>query len=294
MDETDLIILRKLLDNSRLTYRELAELTDMAVSTIHKRINTLIEDDVILGFIARPSIIALKSLLVTIFGTSNAKSLNAVSKELGQNENVVSVATASGKMMYISGFLRDISALRDHSAYISKTAEMSEPTVGIIDVPYITLPEPLTTIDYKIIKSLNRDSRKPITDVADDVGVSTKTVKKRLDRMIENNLVEFSIEWSDKAENNLTTGFHLHLNEGTDIDSTSKHLFEKYNQNTIACIAFSNIPNLIIMFTWTKDTQKSYEIQEKLQNEGFRDVIPHLIISTDYYESWVDKLVRSK
>ncbi|MFX0136821.1 MAG: winged helix-turn-helix transcriptional regulator [Candidatus Hodarchaeota archaeon] len=294
MDETDLIILRKLLDDSRMTYRELAELTDMALSTIHKRINKLIEDEVILGFIARPSMIALKSLLVTIFGTSNAKSLNTVSKELGQNENVVSVAIASGKMMYISGFLRDISALRDHSAYVSKTAEMSEPTVGIIDVPYTTFPEPLTSIDFKILKSLNKDSRKPVTDIADDIGLSTKTVKKRLDRMIENNLVEFSIEWSDRAENNLTTGFHIHLKEGTDINSISQYLFEKYNENTIACISFSNIPNFIIMFTWTRNTQESHEIQEKLQTEGFRDVIPHLIISTDYYDCWVDKLLRSK
>ena len=61
--------------------------------------------------------------MVTIFGTSNAKSLNYVSKELGHNENVNSVAIASGKMLYISGFLRDISALRDHSAFVSKVAE---------------------------------------------------------------------------------------------------------------------------------------------------------------------------
>ena len=294
MDEIDLIILRKLFKNSRLTYRALAELTDMAVSTVHKRISNLIEDEVILGFIARPSIIALKSLLVTIFGTSNAKSFTEVSKELGQNENVISVAMASGKMMYISGFLRDISALRDHSVYVSKAAEMSEPTVGIIDVPYSTLPEPLTSIDFKIIKSLNRDSRKPVIDIADDIGLSSKTVKKRLDRMIENNLVELNIEWSDKAENNLTTGFHIHLNEGTDLYFTSNYLFEKYNQNVIACIAFSNIPNFIYMIVWTKNTQESYKIQEKLQTEGFRDVIPHLIISTEYYECWVDKLVRSK
>lgn len=294
MDEIDLIILRKLREDSRLTYRKLADLINMAVSTIHKRINTLKEDEVILGFTARPSIIALKSLVVTVFGTSNAKSLSAVSKELGQNENIVSVAWASGKMMYISGILRDISALRDHSIYVSKTAKMSEPTVGIIDVPYITLPEPLTSIDYKIIKSLNRDSRKPLVDVADDVGLSTKTVKKRLDRMIENNLVEFSIEWSDKAENNLTTSFHIHLKEGTDLITTSKYLFEKYNQNVIGCIAFSNIPNFIIMITWTKNTQESHEIEEKLQTEGFREVIPHLIIYTDYHDCWVDNLLRSK
>ncbi|MBY9016474.1 MAG: AsnC family transcriptional regulator [Candidatus Lokiarchaeota archaeon] len=32
MDETDLFIIKKLIGNSRLTYRELAEMVDMSVS----------------------------------------------------------------------------------------------------------------------------------------------------------------------------------------------------------------------------------------------------------------------
>ena len=83
MDETDLFIIRKLIVNSRLTYRELAEMTDMSVSTIHKRIKKLENDQNINGYIARPSIIALKCLWVMIFGTSKVKSMDAVSKELG-------------------------------------------------------------------------------------------------------------------------------------------------------------------------------------------------------------------
>ena len=59
MDEIDLLILRKLLNNSRLTYRELAEMTNMSVSAIHKRIKNLLDDGIISAFIARPSLIAL-------------------------------------------------------------------------------------------------------------------------------------------------------------------------------------------------------------------------------------------
>lgn len=88
MDETDFIILKKLLENSRVTYRELAEIIDMSVSSTHKRINKLLDDEVIEAFTARPSAIALKFLSVIIFGTSNAKSLDAVSKELGQSKQI--------------------------------------------------------------------------------------------------------------------------------------------------------------------------------------------------------------
>jgi DNA-binding Lrp family transcriptional regulator len=183
MDETDIIILKKLMENSRVTYRELAEILGISASSTHKRINKLVDDEIIQRFTTRPSALALKYLLILIYGISNAKSLEAVSQELGQHESVDNVAIATGKMLYISGILRDISELQEFSSFATNTAQISEPTVGIINVPYITTPEPLTTIDYKILKTLNNDARKPVTDIADDVGLSAKTVKKRLEIM---------------------------------------------------------------------------------------------------------------
>ena len=294
MDEIDLTILKKLLENSRLTYRELAEITNMSVSATHKRIKNLVDDKIINAFTARPSPIALKYLIVSIFGKSNAKSMDTVSKELGQHENIFIIAIASGKILYITGFLRDITSLRDYSAYVSKIANISEPTIGIMNIPYITTPEPLTTIDYKILKTLNRDARKPITDVAEDVGISTNTVRKRLVRMIENNLVDFSIDWTIKAENNLLTAFHLYLKEDTNIDSTIQYLYEKYYQNISACMSYSNIHTFITMYTWTKTAQESQRIQKKLQAEGFKDLIPHIFLTIRFYDCWVDQLLRTK
>ncbi len=198
MDEIDLTIVRKLFENSRLTYRELAGITDMSVSAIHKRIKNLMDDGTINAFIARPSVLALKNLWVLVFGTSNGKSMDVVSKELGQHESIYFIGIAGGKFLYIAAYLRNISELQDFSSYIPRVSQISEPTIGNINMPYLTLPEPLTSIAYKILKTLNRDSRKPITDIADDVGISAKTVRKRLERMIENKLASFSIEWTPK------------------------------------------------------------------------------------------------
>ena len=294
MDEIDLIILTKLLENSRLTYRELAEMTNMSISAIHKRIRSLVDGGIINAFIARPSIIALKCLWVLIFGTSNAKSMDAVSKELGQHESIFYIVIAGGKFLYVAGYLRDITELQDFSGYVSRTAHISEPTIGIINVPYITTPEPLTSIDYKILKTLNRDARKPITDIADDVGLSTKTVRKRLDRMIENKLATFTIEWTPLYENSFITVFHLILNEGTNMNSIIQHINEKYSQNIWYCLNYSNIPNMITLHTWAKTTHDSQRIQEELQTEGFKDVIPHIFLSGKWYECWVDQLLRTK
>ena len=293
MDEIDLLILRKLLENSRLTYRKLADMTDMSISGIHKRIRRLEDDGIIAAYVAQPSVIALKCLFVLIFGTSDAKSMDSVSKELGQHESIRFVGIAGGKFLYITAYLRDISELQDYGAYVSKTAQISEPTIGIINMPYLTTPEPLTSIDFKILRTLNRDARKPITDIADDIGISAKTVRKHLDRMSENKLASFSIQWMPH-KNNFVTVFHIILNEGTDMNSTLKHINEKFSQNIAYCLNYSNIPNLITLHTWAKNTQNAQKIQEELHSEGFKDVNPHIFIAAEWFDCWVDQLLKTK
>lgn len=294
MDATDLTIVKKLFENSRYTYRELAKLTDMSVSAIHKRIKKLEDIGVITSYIARPSVIALKYLWVIIFGTSKAKSIDIVSNELGQHENTEFVAIAGGKFLYISAFLRNISELQDYSNYISSTAQISDSTIGIIDIPYITTPEPLTTIDYKILRNLNRDARKPITDIADDLGLSPKTIRKRLDRMDDNKLALFSVHYTPLYDNSFITVFHLSLNHGSDIKTTYQHLNEKYADNLAHCFSYSNIPNFITMTVWTETAQDSQKLQEQLQKDGFKDIVPHIFLSINWYECWIDQLIRSK
>ena len=293
MDEIDFIILKKLLENSRVTYRELGEIINMSVSTVHKRVNKLVEEGIIDGFIARPSVISLKYLWVLIFGTSSAKSMGDVSKELGQHESIKAIAIAGNKYFYISAYLRNISELQEFSSYVSKTAQMAEPTVGIINMPYITEPEPLTQIDYKILRSLNKDSRKSITDITDDTGLSPKTVRKRLDRMIENNLAEFIIELRLLYKDCFVNIFHLFLNEGTNMNSALNHINEKYSQNFSHCLSYSNIPNFITLHTWAKTPQDSQKIHKELQTEGFKDIIPHIFLTAMYYDCWLDQLLRT-
>ncbi|MFX0175226.1 MAG: AsnC family transcriptional regulator [Candidatus Hodarchaeota archaeon] len=294
MDEIDLIIIRKLLENSRLTFRELAEITSMSVSTIHKRIQNLIDDGTINAFIVRPTMISLKGLWLLCSGTSNAKSIDLISQELGNHETIYIVSIASGKYLYIGAYLKNISELQEFSSFLTKTSQISEPSIGIINIPYITTPETLSSVDFKILKTLNRDSRKPLTDIGEDVGISAKTVRRRLDRMIKNKLAYFTIEWTPKSENNFITIFHIFLNEGTDINSTIQHIYHKYAQNVVYCLSYSNIPNYITMHTWARTSIESQKIQEELQTEGFKDVVPRIILYGKYYDCWVDQLLRSK
>ncbi len=294
MDDIDTHIIRSLVANSRLTYRELADMNDMSVSGIHKRIRSLEEDGTILKYIARPSITALKYIWVTIFGRSNAKSLDIVSNELEQHEGVNMVCIMAGKFLYIKVYLRNIGELQEYSSYITKIAQLSDPIVGINNVPYGTTHEALSSIDYKILRTLNRDARKPIVDIADDIGISAKTVRKRLNHMIEHNLAQFTIEWAPAHENTYLTLFYLYLNEAMNLDSMVQHLTNKFSQPMQYCFTYSNIPNLILFITTTKSSNETQKLQEEFQTEGFKDVVPNVFFSIKWYECWVDELLKTK
>ncbi|MFX0036650.1 MAG: winged helix-turn-helix transcriptional regulator [Candidatus Hermodarchaeota archaeon] len=289
----DLLIIRNLLKNCRLTFRELADICSMSISAIHKRIKKLEDDGIITAYTARPSVIALKSLWVMVFGTSNVKSLELTSKEIGQHESVRFVGSAGAKFMYVTALLRNISELQEFGNYVSEISHISDPTIGIISVPYLTTPEPLTIIDYRIIKVLNRDARKPIAEVADDLGLSAKTVVRRLNHMVENNLIAFSIEWSPVYERSFITIFHIYINKGMDLGSTVQKISDRYSHNLVRYLSFSNIPNFFTLHLCTKDAQESHKIQEELESEGFKNIIPHILLSAQWYVCWVDQLVRT-
>lgn len=294
MDELDLYILKKLMVNSRLTYRDLAEDINISVSAVHKRIKHLEDIGTINAFVARPSLISLKGIWVMTTGTSTATSVDQICQELGKHESIYFIGIASGKYLYIAAYLRDITEMQDYSIYVANTSHISDPTFGIITIPYITTPESLSTIDYKILKTLNRDSRKKIIDIAEEVGISAKTVRKSINRMNENKLAYFTIEWTPKSENDFITIFHIYLKEGSDISSVVRHLMEKYANNTAYCVTFSNIPNYLTMHTWAKTSKDSQKIQEELQIEGFKDIVPRIILNGYYYDSWIDQLLRAK
>jgi len=88
--------------------------------------------------------------------------------------------------------------------------------------------------------------------------------------------------------------FLIHLNEGTSINSTIQNINEKYHQNITYILSFSNIPSYFMMYIWTKTAHDLQKIQEKLQTEGFKDIIPYIFLSVKHYDCWIDQLLRSK
>jgi len=300
MDKTDIVLCQLLLGNSRLSYSELADKLNLSVTAIHKRIQDLIESRVIRKFTAKISLFQLDALHIVVFGRSKLNSVQNLPEKLESNGLIYWLSVDGGNYLYIGAYLQNIGELDTLISFLKETAKMSEPTVGIstFPMPLGILPElkdrTLYPLDYQIIGSLKNNSRKATSEVANELRVSAKTVRRRLARMMKDRLVELSMEWYPDASNDIISLIHVHLKPQADKNTMTK-LFQKYTPNIVFYWGFSNLPNVFIMMFWTSSMKDLQRIRESLEKEAdLQSVAPNVLYTGYIFETWRDQLLEEK
>ena len=285
-----------LLANSRLSYRELAEKLNLSVTAVHNRIQVLIGMGIIRKFTAKPSIFVQNAIHVFCFGSSKSNAIRDLTPKLERQGSIYWLAVGGGNILYVGAYIKNIHDLEPLVSFIKETAEVPEPTVGITTYPTaltvanFDVETDLCGLDYKIINSLADDSRKTIADVAEEIGVSAKTVRRRLDRMIKNYLIELSISWYPDASNDILSIFHLQLKPDAN-KNTSNLILQKHYPNTLFYWGFSNIPNSYIFMTWSPTSRDVKDLRESLEQEpAVQSVTPNIIFSGYTFDTWRDKV----
>ena len=298
MDSTDITLTLMLLLNSRLPYSDLAEKLGLSVNAIHKRIQSLKETGVIRNFTAKIGIGALGIVSVLVFGSSEIKLGEQVLAKLQENDRTYWVAVGSGNYLYIGGYLRNISELDAYVTSVKKEGDMASPVVGIIvpsekDVPHSIAK--LQNLDYRIIYALQKDSRKAIPEIAEEISVSAKTIRRRLARMISENLIELSLEWFPDKSNDIMTLFDIDLKAQADKGKAVSLFNKEYSPNALFCWTFSNLPDSILFFVWTNSMKELQDITKRIQGEPtIERVMPRILYTGYIFETWRDKLVQEK
>lgn len=292
MDLIDLQIAKLLLLNCRITYREIGEILNLSVNAIYKRVQNMIDSGVIRAFTARPSLIGLKAINILVFGQSEGKNLNELSEELGDHKSIFFVGNAGGNFLYIDGYLRNMSELHEYTEFVSRIAKFNEFTTCVKELPYRINPEVLTKLDYKILRALGNNAKRSIADLADDVDTSAKTIRKRVKRMMEYNLVEFSINFAPQTEGTIVSQFHVYLNKNIDYDNEYKRINEQYKDYLLYLQRFTNISNLLMITALTKSNMEAANLYSNLQEENHEKVEYHIIYNGFFFETWRDKLYR--
>ena len=291
MDGTDIKLCLFLLSNSRTPYHELASKLGLSINAVHKRIRGMVEAGIIRTFTARVSLVSLRATTVWVYGRSMAPDPGKVHLRLKNNENTYWVANSGGGYVYVGGYLRDISELDSFVSFVEKEGEIDELTVGILPQPSNSPKESLRPLDYQILASLHKDARKSATDVASDVHASARTVHRRLEWMIENGLVDFSIEWYPDASNDIVSVCHAEVARGASRHAVLGTLKQSFAENMLVEMMFSNLPNQLTLFLWTNSMRQMDELREGIEKaKGVESVKVNILQIGYMFDTWRDKL----
>lgn len=296
MDKNDIILCQLLLTNSRISYRELADKLDLSVTAVHNRIQTLIEAGIIRKFTATPSIFARSAIHILIYGTSKANPVSAIMPKLRSHGSIYWLAVAGGNVLYVGAFIRNIADLDELARFVKKEAQISEPTVGITTSPIppslknLEIKSDLCSLDYRIINSLKDNSRKATANVAEELGVSTKTVSRRLAWMRKNYLIQLGLEWYPDESNDIMSVFHINLKDEANPNAANA-ILQKHYPNTLFYWGFSNIPNSYFFMVWTPNSKELKEVRESIENmDAVQSVTPNVIFTGYIFPTWKDQI----
>lgn len=283
MDEVDVALSRMLLRNSRTPYSELGKELGLSPQMVHRRVQHLIDVEIIRGTYAALSFKAMKAMWVIVHGWSRADSMDEVAKALKDVPQVAIMQVASGNYIYVHGNVADAVGMAELVTAVQNKAELSDPQVGIVQTPPVE-GSALGALDLRIIKALASDSRRPVNDLAEELGTTVKTVRRHLDRLIDEDLIYMSIHWQPDTLGDMVSQIHLVLKQGVSNERTAFLLIKKYSRGIIRSYTFSNQPGMMILTYCSENAREMQRTCKDLESEGvFTKVVPNVIRGIYHY-----------
>lgn len=292
MDELDMRLAIELATDTRITFRELAKRLNLSVNAVHKRFKSLQDEGIIYCLTTTPYPTAVGSSLWLLAANFDSRMEYTIAKTLADEEMAITVYTTTGNRAYI--LLASIPGEDIESAAHSLAERNNLQDVFLDEIAIPPHKGSLDRTDHCIISAMKDDSRRPLQEISDITGISMKTLKKRLKRLMEDNLVWMRLKWSP-----LITGDFYCLMTATLSDPS--RLNEMFNvakkdcgNNLTSIISFKGNPDQVILSLWGRRMADIQTCKNRLLVSGlFSDVSYQILTGKEESDSWLDKVSRN-
>lgn len=304
MDETDIRLCQMLFANSRAPVRELADRLNISVQATHRRMQQLRQDGIINRYISSLSVEYLRTGRVYASGRTEVGDYREVKRLLKENDMVYVVLAAGEDFLNISFIPREMNDLDAIAKYLKDAVRIQSPLISIesqvcfgntiLNRKYTGPPE-LSTVDYRIVHALQADSRKAVEDVAKELNLSARTVKRHLDRMIDDGAIEFGLDWNPGYSTGITSLIMVKAEPGADLVRLRSRLNESLDGSLIFITSFVNSLDVLGCYSWTPTVMRQREIEDEIGHmEGVDHTMSALLRDGWVQETWRDRLPREK
>jgi DNA-binding Lrp family transcriptional regulator len=282
IDSTDIQIMKLLTRDCRLSYRSIALTLDITINTVKRRIKNLISRKVIEEFLVRVNLGA--------FGYNNIYNLilkyrgNIEKKVIGYLQNRGYVFMHSD---CVGGVSRFALASKDNLNEELRSLPVKIESVQVIDIFSSSWESNFffNTNDLKILKCLIAKPRTKVKEIAKAIHVSQKTVSRRIDAMVSNHVLDFTIIVNPREmKGYVNVGIFIHV-EKQRRNEVTKKIYEEIKNLLALGPPYEDIDtigfNLYVQNMWEIEN-----IQRKVESfSGFKNVSTILPLRRQYYHN---------
>jgi DNA-binding Lrp family transcriptional regulator len=192
LDKIDLKIINLLSGDCRVSYRNIALTVGITPNAVKTRVNKLIFQEIIQRFVVRvnPVIFGFKKECIL--------TMRHVNKNINENDilnrlNLIGNVFVHAKQLG-GNFIFLLEVKTDAEEKIGLLIDLLKPAiVETIFVDQKPVSININISDLKIIKCLLSNARMDIADIARQASISKKTVTRRIEKMQQNHILEFTI-----------------------------------------------------------------------------------------------------
>jgi len=293
MDDKDIEILKLLLFDGRMTYELIAKKVEVTPYLVKKRINNLVDLGVIMKFTTNVNfLIFQKSVCYTLADVKQGVDQQELITRIGQLDEVSGGAISLQNKMQIIHIYSDDYDFKKNLEKLMEFEEIENTENFILLIPPSLgfKNERLTKTDWKIINSIKDNCRKTDVEIANELGISSKTVKRRLKYLRENNIILFMIDLDTSAADFLS---YLLIVKFQRIASKSFNEVVKIVKNYFYVWRVANQEAFIFTVFIDKLREIDAQVREIEKIPYVKDVISFVPTKMFYFESWIDKLIKN-
>jgi Lrp/AsnC family leucine-responsive transcriptional regulator len=296
MDETDILITKELAADPRLPYRDLADRLSLSVNGVHKRIQQLITIGVIAGFRVRLAPQVAGGVILALYGRSLSTDISATMDQLGGHACTSRIVAAGGQFLYLDAQVRSNEEMQDYQAFVRDVGKIED--LKVIAVFMLGPPpakDPLSKLDYRIVNALSRDCRRPLQEVAEEIGSTAKTVKRRLENMEAKKLVYFCLDWVPCSSGDPISIVHAKVRSGGSLQEIGLAAMNRKDPHILGISAPNTEPGLMVFSMWARDLRELKEAETSLNANGdFESLYSNLFYDMRLFPTWMDKLIADR
>jgi DNA-binding Lrp family transcriptional regulator len=296
LERRDVALLHVLMRDSRATDQQISVLTGMPMGEVMERTEGMVEAGVIRSFNTKPTLASLGATSVLVFGKSRLSSLEEAKDHLVANDRVAWAALATGGRLYVALHLTEAKEKDAQIRKVEADGMMLRPTAAVRDIfSYQEGPHEFSMLDWGIVRSLSKDSRKTLEDISEELSIPIKEAKVCLDGLMRDGVLDFSIELDPNQFANPMCLFHLETIEPFGLEERVRTMMERNAPSFLFFNTYSNVRQLLTTMAIPQDFEDLRNLMRSLRSEGgFGYVEANPILASCQLDTWRDKLIIGK